>query len=132
MARLGLITIQDAMLAAQKRLMAFRTARSIFRIPRNYKSIWEKFQELPILNGLLPNLVEEHRALDWTFVSDRGLTLISTNVAYHAIIQRYTWLSPCLRKVWSINKPNAWWMKVIRLGWHSTLPFNIRCSYGGF
>ncbi len=126
MARLGLITIQDAMLVAQKRLMAFRTARSIFRIPHNYKSIWEKFQELPILNGLLPNLVEEHRALDWTFVGDRGLTLISTNVAYHAIIERYTWLSPCLRKVWSIDKPNAWWMKVIRLGWHSPLPFKYK------
>ena len=69
MARLGLITIQDAMLVAQKRLMAFRTARSIFRIPPNYKSIWEKFQELPILNGFLLNLVEEHHALDRTFVS---------------------------------------------------------------
>jgi hypothetical protein len=114
------------MLVAQQRLMAFRIVRSNFRIPQSYRSIWEKFQALPILTGLLPNLVEQHRQLDRTILGDRCIEVIYTNVTYHAIIDRYTWLSTCLNKVCAVHKPNAWLMKVIRLGWHSRLPIKYK------
>ena len=46
MARLGLVMVKDAMLVSQRRLMAFQTIRSTFRIPKGYIFIWDKLQEI--------------------------------------------------------------------------------------
>ena len=56
MARLGLVTIKDAMLVSQRRLMAFRTIRSTFHIPKGYTFIWDKLQELLSLYDWIPNV----------------------------------------------------------------------------
>ena len=46
MARLGLVIVKDALLVSERRLMAFRTIRSTFRIPKGYTFIWDKLQEI--------------------------------------------------------------------------------------
>ena len=46
MAILGLVTNKDGMLVSQRRLMAFRTTRSTFCIPRGYTFIWNKLKGL--------------------------------------------------------------------------------------
>ena len=91
MTRLGIRTIHDAILVNGRRLTVFVTTRSTFDIPRSYKSIWEKFQGLSILQEPIPDLEEGSHELDWTFVGNRKLTMVSTNDVYHTIIARHAW-----------------------------------------
>ena len=44
--KLSLVTFKDVMLVSQRRLMAFRTTRSTFCIPRGYTFIWNKLKGL--------------------------------------------------------------------------------------
>ena len=44
MSRLGLVTVNDVILVSQRRLMAFRTVRSTFRIPKGYTFIWDNVE----------------------------------------------------------------------------------------
>ena len=68
------------------------------------------------MQGPIPNLVEGSRELDWTFVGNRKLTLVSTNDVYHTIIASRGWVEELSRKVWSVYKPLLWWIRVICLG----------------
>ena len=78
------------------------------------------------MQGPIPNLVEGSRELDWTFVGNRKLTMVSTNDVYHTIIARHAWVEERLREVWLVYKPLLWWVRVIRLSWHSRLPFKCK------
>ena len=46
MTRLGLVAVKDVMLVSQRRLMAFQTTKSTFRIPKGYTFIWDELQEI--------------------------------------------------------------------------------------
>ena len=89
MGRLGLVTIKDVMLVSQRRFIAFWTTRSPFRIPRGYTFIWDKLQELLSLYEPVPDLDGGSKELDWMFVRNRRLNMISTNDAYHKLIDKH-------------------------------------------
>ena len=121
MARLGLVTVKDAMLVSQRRLMAFRTIRSTFRIPKGYTFIWDKLQEILSAYEPIPDLDGRSQELDWRFVGNKRLTMISTNVAYHKLIDKHKWLEEKVIKIWGFHKPITWWLHVIKAGWCSRL-----------
>ena len=52
--------------------------------------------------------------------------MVFTNDVYHTIIARHAWVEERLRKVWLVYKPLLWWVRVIRLSWHSRLPFKCK------
>ena len=56
MVRLALVTFKDVMLVSQRKLMAFRTTRSTFRILEGYTFIWDKLQALLSLYEPIPDL----------------------------------------------------------------------------
>ena len=72
-------------------LMAFQTTRSTFCIPKGYKFIRDQLQGLLSLHDPIPDLDGASQELDWTFVGDRRLTMISTNDAYHKLIDKHKW-----------------------------------------
>ena len=92
MARLGLVTVKDAMLVSQRRLMAFWTIRSMFRIPKGYTFIWDKLQQILSSYEPILDLDGQSQELDWRFVENKRLTIMSTNVAYHKLINKHKWL----------------------------------------
>ena len=59
MVRLGLETTEDIVLESCRKMMAFRTVRNKFHIPRGYGYIWESILALPRLVFLLLELVVE-------------------------------------------------------------------------
>ena len=76
---------------SQRRLRTFRTIRSTFRIPKGYTFIWDKLQEILSPCELIPYLDGRSEELDWRFVGNKRLTMISTNVAYHKLIDISGW-----------------------------------------
>ena len=77
MTRLGGVTIKDVMFVSQRRLMAFRTIRSTFHIPKGYTFIWDKLQEILSAYEPIPDLDGRSQELDWRFVGNKRLTMIS-------------------------------------------------------
>ena len=67
---------------SQRRLMAFRTTRSIFCILRGNSFIWHNLRGLLSLHDPIPDLDGVSQELDWAFVGNRRLSMISTNDAY--------------------------------------------------
>ena len=126
MARLGLVSLKDATLTSQRRLMAFRTARSTFGIPRNYRHIWDTLQGLSVLQGHVSHLNEDSPHLDWTFVGGNNLSMVSTNEVYHTIIGKHMWLENRVIMVWSFHRPTIWWKNVLQKGWCSHLSFRAK------
>ena len=63
----------------------------------------------------------ESHELDWTFVGNRKLTMISTNDAYHKLIEKHKWMEERVIKIWGFRKPITWWFHVIKVGWCSLL-----------
>ena len=80
------------MLVSQRRVIAFRTITSTFRIPKGYTFIWDKLQEIVSACEPIPYLDERSQELDWRFVGNKRLTMILTNVAYHKLIDKHKWL----------------------------------------
>ena len=68
MVRLGLVTINDTTFVSQRRLMAFQTMRSTFRISKGYTFMLDKLQELVSSYEPIPDLDGGCQELDWTFV----------------------------------------------------------------
>ena len=61
-------------------------------------------------------LIEDLFELDWTFVGNRSLIYISTNIVYHQVIGRYQWAHERMKKIRLFNKSIAWLMHVIQRG----------------
>ena len=64
------------MLMSQRRLMAFRIARSTVCIPKGYTFIWDKFQEILSSYEPILDLDGGSQELDCTFVGNRRLTMM--------------------------------------------------------
>ena len=114
MARLGLVTIKDAMLVSQRRLMAFRTIRSTFCIPKGYTFILDTLQEILSTYEPIHDLDGRSRELDRRFVRNKILTMISTIVAYHKFIDKHKWLEEKVINIWGFHKPITWWFHMIK------------------
>ena len=56
------------------------------------------------------------QGLDWTFVGNRRLTMISTNDVYHKVIGMYSWMEEKFTKEWESHKPISWWHHMLRVG----------------
>ena len=126
MGRLGLVTIADAMLQSQRKIMAFRTVRSRFRIPKSYRTIWDMIRNVPILQGQIPSCGEAFYVHDWVFEGNRNILTIQTNDIYHKLMSNHLWMEDQVRKQWGFQRPISWWQKVVRKGWHSRLPFRAK------
>ena len=94
-----------------------RTTRSTFHIPKGYTFIWNKLQDLLSSYEPSPDLDGGSQELDWTFVRNRRLTMISTNDAYHKLIYKHRWMEERVIKIWGFRKPITWWFHVIKAGW---------------
>ena len=116
MARLRLVTVKDVMLASERRLMAFWTIRTTFHILKGYTFIWDKLQELLSSNESIPNLDGVSQELDWKFVGNKRLTMISINFAYQKLINKHKWLEERVIKIWGFRKPITWCFHVIKAG----------------
>ena len=69
MARLGLVTVEDGILESRRKMMAFRTIRNKFHIPRGYGYIWQSIFNLalPTLVFPIPELVVKDPWKHWSF-----------------------------------------------------------------
>ena len=85
--------------------MAFRTIRSRFRIPKGYTFIWDKLQELLSSYESIPDLDGGAQKVDWTFLGNRRLIMISSNDAYHKLIDKHKWMEERVIKIWDFHKP---------------------------
>ena len=72
--------------------MAFRTIRPTLCIPKGYSFIWDKLQEILSTYEPIIDLDGRSQELDWRFVENKRLTIISTNVTYHKLIDKHKWL----------------------------------------
>ena len=75
-----------------------------------------------------PDLDGGSQELDWTFVRNRRLTMISTNDAYHKLIYKHRWMEERVIKIWGFRKPITWWFHVIKASWCSQLMLQAKVS----
>ena len=68
--------------------MTFRTTRSTFRIKKGYNFIWDKSQGLLSSYEPILDLDGGCQELDWTFVGNCRLTMVSTNDFDHKLIDK--------------------------------------------
>ena len=47
--------------------------------------------------------------------------MISTNDAYHKMIDKHKWMEEKVLKIWGFRKPITWWFPVIKVSWCSRL-----------
>ena len=73
---------------SQRRLKNFWTIRLTFCIQRGYNFIWDKLQGLLPSYEMILDLDGGCQGLDWTFVGNSRLTMISTNDVYHKMIDK--------------------------------------------
>ena len=79
----------------------------------------ERERERLSLYEPIPYLDGRSQELDWRFVGNKRLTMISTNVVYHTLINKHKWLEERVIKIWGFHKPITWWLHVIKAGWCS-------------
>ena len=80
-----------------------------------------EMQEILSAYELIPDLDGQSQELDWRFVGNKRLTMTSTNVASHKLIDKHKWLEERVIKIWGFHKPITWWLHVIKAGWCSQL-----------
>ena len=55
-----------------------------------------------------PNLYVGSQELDWMFVGNRRLSMISTNDIDHKLIDKHKWMEERVIKIWDFHKPFTW------------------------
>ena len=126
MARLGLVTVEDGILQSCRKMMAFRTVRNKFHIPRGYGYIWESILTLPRLVFPIPMLLVADPWKDWSFGIGQSLFVVNTNDVYHKLVEDRAWLETKVANTWYITRHIKWWTRVLDAGWQSRLPFRAK------
>ena len=126
MAKLGLVTVEDGILETQRKMMAFRTARSRFHIPTGYGQIWQSILDLPILSMPIPQLLVEEPWNDWCFDNKKSIFAVYTNDVYHKLVEDRAWVAHKFFATWHITRDGEWWSKILDAGWKSCLPFRAK------
>jgi hypothetical protein len=126
MAKLGLVTVEDGILETQRKMMAFRTARSRFHIPTGYGRLWQSILDLPILSMPVPQLLEEEPWNDWFFDNKKPIFAVYTNDVYHKLVEDRAWVADKFFTTWHITRDGEWWSKILDAGWKSCLPFRAK------
>ena len=115
MARLGLVIMEDGILESRRKMMAFRTIRNKFHIPRGYGYIWQSLA-LPTLVFLIPELVVEDPWKDWSFGIGKSIFVVHTNDVYHKLVEDRVWLPNKVLDTWYITRHVQWWRRVLDAG----------------
>ena len=57
--------------------------------------------------------------------------MISTNYAYHKLIDKHRWMEEMVIKIWSFHKHiKSWRFHVIEASWSSRLMLRVKYSFG--
>ena len=104
----------------------FEDAKRWLCIPPNYGFIWDKLQDIPLLQGYLPLKTNVAPRVDWWLQDGTRLLQFTTNILYYHVIALVSWLSPKAKKLWNVCKSDARWWKILQRGWHSHLPFHAK------
>ena len=80
-------------LESRRKMMAFRTIRNKFHIPRGYGYIWQSILVLPTLVFPIPKLVVKDPWKDWSFGIGKSIFVVHTNKVYHKLVQDRAWLT---------------------------------------
>ena len=85
--KVGLVTMEDGILESCRKMMAFRTIRNMFHIPRGYGYIWESILALSILVLPLSELAVVDPWKDWSFGIGQSIFVVHINYVYHRLVQ---------------------------------------------
>ena len=117
--RLGVVHLEDVVDNESQRLSEFEDAKRWLCLPPNYGFIWEKLQDIPLLQGDLPLKTNVAPWVDWRLQDGTRLLQVTTNILYHHAMASVSWLSPNAKKLWNVCKSDARWWKILQRGWHS-------------
>ena len=70
------------MLDTQNRLTPRRSIRSRFGVPKHYNHIWKTLLALAMLLHQFASLLEGSHELDWIFIGNKSLVMVSANDVY--------------------------------------------------
>ena len=126
MARLGLVTVEDGILESCRKMLAFKTIRNKFHIPRGHGYIWESILTLPRLLFSIPMLLLADPWKDWSFGIGHSIFVVNTNDVYHKLVEDRAWLETKVANTWYIARHVKWWTRVLDAGWQSRLPFRAK------
>ena len=104
MARLGLVTVEDGILEACRKMMAFQIVRNKFHIPCGNGYIWESILALPRLVFPLPKLAVVDPWKDWSFGIGQSIFVMNTNYVYHKLVEDRAWLATKVLNTWYITR----------------------------
>ena len=124
--RLGIVHLEDVVDNESSRLSDFEDAKRWLCVPPNYGFIWEKLQDIPLLQGSLPLKTNFAPWVDWRLQDGTRLLQVTTNILYHHAMTSLSWLSSKAAKLWNVCKSDARWWKILQRGWHSYLPFRAK------
>ena len=99
-----------------QRLSEFEDATRWLCIPPNYGFIWEKLQDIPLLQGSLPLKTNVAPWVDSWLQDGTRLLQVTRNILYHHGMTTLSWLPPKAEKLW----------KILQCGCHSHLPFHAK------